>query len=332
MSSKPHRAFTLVELLVVIGIIAVLVAILLPALASARQQALSIKCMSNLKQLGVAWRLYSLDYRGAAVPIRVGGPGLTTTGRSPYEFNGIIYGASTAVPGKSVTEAAWWVNFLSKYLATSMKGGAGDTDLSTSARSRDQVWWCPAWQGLIETRTDIAAMSDLQHFYSGYALNYMPTFTSTYPAPGSTSLPPWTERIRIELKTDGTINQGKWLKADSYTHPAERALIADCWYQLLEANFPSFPAGVGAYQHAYSVDSNDDGISGSAPGAGTGQTTFDWFRHGKTPRVAGGTAGEQYFDRVGGKVSYNILYADGHVANSNQIGDSFRGIRMKYPG
>jgi prepilin-type N-terminal cleavage/methylation domain-containing protein len=64
------RAFTLIELLAVIAIIAILAALLLPALASAKRQALAIQCVSQLKQIGLAFHLWSLD-RNNRYPMEV---------------------------------------------------------------------------------------------------------------------------------------------------------------------------------------------------------------------------------------------------------------------
>lgn len=59
-----QRAFTLIELLVVIAIIAILAAILFPVFARARNRANMAKCLNNLKQLGVAFGMYTDDNRG----------------------------------------------------------------------------------------------------------------------------------------------------------------------------------------------------------------------------------------------------------------------------
>ena len=71
--------FTLVELLVVIGVIAVLVSLLLPALSRARASASALKCNSNLRQIGVAMRMYANDNKNVIIPALYVDPNNTST-------------------------------------------------------------------------------------------------------------------------------------------------------------------------------------------------------------------------------------------------------------
>ena len=79
-----RRAFTLVELLVVIGIIAVLIAILLPALQAARAQARSVQCLSNLRQIGTGFQLYAAQQGGWLMPAYVANNAVDAQGLESY--------------------------------------------------------------------------------------------------------------------------------------------------------------------------------------------------------------------------------------------------------
>src|SRR5204862_537908 len=115
---KRKRGFTLVELLVVIGIIALLISVLLPALAGARRAAAQAKCAAALRQIGQAFQIYSIDYN------------------SPNDVDGV-----------SARDACFWFDFLAKYL-TKSAGGSGDaTALAQQQAQKSVIWGCPAWQG-----------------------------------------------------------------------------------------------------------------------------------------------------------------------------------------
>jgi prepilin-type N-terminal cleavage/methylation domain-containing protein len=125
---RKKNGFTLIELLVVVAIIAVLVAVLLPAIQTAREQARALVCMSNERQLGLAFAGYAQDYQDSFPT--TGGP----SNNSPHWFN-------------------TWINLLSEpYLKTGAWDGGkwpmprADSYAPNAYRGLKQpsVWLCPS--------------------------------------------------------------------------------------------------------------------------------------------------------------------------------------------
>jgi prepilin-type N-terminal cleavage/methylation domain-containing protein/prepilin-type processing-associated H-X9-DG protein len=317
-ASKSRGAFTLVELLVVIGIIAILIAILLPSLNKARQQSLALKCASNLRQIGATFKMYEQDYRGYFPVIK-------------YDFgsNGRTGGTPMIVRvGSQVTtvDSEYWWDFLTPYAFKPWIPTWAFANLGTTGpmaayfdKFRDSVFWgCPSWQGQV---TPPAGWGNggVSVFETGYIFNIFPTYDYNYPSGVGGQVGYGESAFASPAQTVGI-----WHKGNKWTHPSERCLVTEglLWLPYINPRVSSnniqaqpvlAPASRGNLYY------NGSGANGSL--------NVDRYRHGKYPRAVG----DFYVNEKKGQ-KFNILYVDGHVASVDDVGRAFDAIQMKpYP-
>lgn len=173
-----HRAFTLVELLVVIAILALLAALLLPALASAREKGRRTVCLSNLRQVGIAIQIYSQDDHGR-IPYGPKAPPFT----NPSDFY-----PSTGAPTSLLS------------LQSGAPVGLGLL-LENHLAAQSKVLFCPSTDQPLDTEAELAKVGNYQaqgSYYYRHGGN-----TRLFDSPGSTNALPNLRLDSLGLNRNG---------------------------------------------------------------------------------------------------------------------------------
>jgi prepilin-type N-terminal cleavage/methylation domain-containing protein/prepilin-type processing-associated H-X9-DG protein len=212
-----RKGFTLVELLVVIGIIAVLIAILLPSLQAARRQSQSVKCLSSLRQIGIGFQAYAQTYNNF--------------------WPCAVHDAGNAAWPLPAGRSLRWQDRLVEFVSH-VRGLDQYTDLRgfnhEQLQAASVLWGCPAYR-LQDGWNNINPLNDVVR--SGYAMQI-------YPLLPSESL----NRHKAYITSSST---GRYFKATEWTKPTDRMLVGEGLTHFVQLSTALRPGEINPATHMW---------------------------------------------------------------------------------
>jgi prepilin-type N-terminal cleavage/methylation domain-containing protein/prepilin-type processing-associated H-X9-DG protein len=305
---KRAAGFTLVELLVVIGIIAVLISILLPSLQAARRSADRVKCLSALRQIGGGFFMYANENKGYWPRVRH------------------FWTATATITPPAGSRERRWHDGISRYVlggkmalndsGTQQERPAGfpayaspntkDYQISSIELkdANNVLWGCPVWNRISWSSTGSFTTGNAANFNLGYAMNPFPY------APDDTSGVGTTVQSLKRTDTTPTATQpnNHFLKQNQYTKASERALVFDSISYITAMDLASY----SSWQYKPDKPNGNDWLTRP----NVTYFTPDFARHAK--RAIGTGPNE---------VGLNMLFCDGHAA-SVSAREAYRAIRF----